>query len=340
MLYKTIFQGSLRFHSKRSYDKVVDMFRYKIENFFKNDTLIVDEEKHFNEETLSFVVPRMVVQANTKNWRSTVSLLEYLAQFAVSGRVGGWMVQSGNILKHKMIEPVGDKFAVQSYLKGKEYTQEIGQEKEAIKYLTKAINKHAAHAEAYQLRAENYARIEEYDLALKDYTTCLEIDPTNSHAYCGRAIILLDRGQIKEAIEDLKSSSAKSIALQPIYWKATRIRAKAYYELKLLDKAAFDLKLFTNRSFDEENPNHQWKKYTQLLYSKVLMELSEYELALQSIQKIEQIEGEQIEIPEEDYYTCLGVAKKMAGKKGYVADLKTAANLGSVKAKSILEEIS
>ena len=340
MIYKTIFQGSLRFNSKRSFDKVVDMFRYKIENFFKNDTLVNDEEKHFDEEKLAFIVPRMVVQANKKNWRSTVSLLEYLAQFAVSGQVGGWMVQSGTILKHVMVEPEGDKVAVQSYRKGKDLIDNDQKYEEAIEYLNKAIEKHEAHAEAFELRAYAQDMLGKQDIALADYNTCLEIDPSNPYAYYGRACIYLNMGKTKEAIEDLKLSSAKSIALQPVYWQATRMRGNAYYELKLLDKAAFDLKLFTNRNFQESNPNHKWKKVTQLLYSKVLMELSEYELALESIQKIEMIPGKQEEISEEDYYTILGMAKKMAGKKGYVADLKTAADLGSKKAKSILEEIS
>ena len=316
------------------------MFRYKIENFFKNDTLIKDEEKYFDEEKLSFIVPRMVVQANKKNWRSTISLLDYLAQFAVSGKVGAWMVQDGSIINHEMIEPTGDKVAVQSYLKGKELVFQENNFPQAIKYLSKAIKKHSKHAEALECRAYAYAKMSEVEKALDDYNECLLIDPTNSHAYYGRAKIFLQMGQPKKAVEDLKLSSAKSIALQPIYWKATRLRGNTYYELKLLDKAAFDLKLFTNRKFKESNPNHQWKKKTQLLYSKVLMELSEYELALESIQKIENIPGKQIAISDEEYYTTLGLAKKMAGKKGYVADLKTAADLGSMKAKSILEEIS
>ena len=340
MIHKTIFQGCLRFHSKRSYDKVVDMFQYKIENFFKNDTLIKEAEEHFEEERLLFKVPRMVIHANTKNWRSTISLLEYLAQFAVSGKVGAWMVEEGKILKHKLIQPIGDKAAVQLYLKGVATMDDDGKESEAIDYFTQAIERHVSHAEAYECRAIIHSRMGNPELALADFDACLGIDQTNPHAYCGRAKLKLATGKIKEAVEDLKMSSAQAIALQPIYWEATRLRANAYYELKLLDKAAFDLKLFTTRNFGEDNPNFKMKKVSLLQYSKVLMELAEYDLALESIQKIKLIEGDQVEISEEDYYTTLGMAKKMAGKKGYVADLKTAANLGSRKAKSILEEIS
>ena len=339
MFYKSIFQGNFQFHNERSFGKVVDMFQYKLDNFYKNDILIKDEE-YFHEDALSFILPRMVVQASKKNWRNTVDLIKYISQFAVAGSVGAWMIDEGKIIGYDMVEPLGDKVAVQAYQKGKELSAQDGAEHEALESLNKAIDKYDKHAQAYERRGYINVKLGNIKDALYDFSKSIKLDPSNSNAYCGRAKIYIDDKRFKDAVEDLKFASAKSIALQPIYWIATRMRAETYYKLKLLDKAAFDLKLFTNRKFTEENINHKWKKYAQLLYSRVLMELEEYDLALESIQKINAIEGEQLEIPEEDYYMILGHAKKMAGKKGYVADLKTAASLGSSRAKSLLEGIS
>ena len=339
MFYKSIFQGYLRFHNERSYGKVLDMFRYKIETIYKTD-IIIKDETYFHEDELSFIVPRMVIQASKKNWRNTVDLIKYISQFAVSGSVGAWMIESGKILDYAMIEPQGDKVAVQAYLKGKKLSTKEGHEQEALQALNAAIEKYDKHAQAYERRGYINYQLGNIEDALYDFSKSIKLDPSNANAYCGRAKIYIEKKKYKNAVEDLKLGSAKSIALQPIYWTATRMRAETYYKLKQLDKAAFDLKLFTNRAFTPDNVNHKWKKYALFLYSKVLLELEEYDLALEALQKIEAVTGEQINIPEEEYYTLLGIAKKMAGKKGYMADLQTAISLGSSQAQTFLEEIS
>ena len=42
-----------------------------------------------------------------------------MAQFAVAGTMGAWLIDNGKILRHKMIEPQSDKVAVQGVLKGR-----------------------------------------------------------------------------------------------------------------------------------------------------------------------------------------------------------------------------
>lgn len=339
MFYKSIFQGYLQFHNERSYGKVLEMFRYKIETIYKTDILIKDEE-YFHEDQLTFLVPRVVIQLSKKNWRNTVDLIKYLSQFAVSGAVGAWMIESGKILQYAMIEPQGDKMAVQAYLKGKKLSDEEGSEKAALDALTATIDKYDKHAQAYERRGYINYKLGNIKDAIYDFSKCIKLDPSNANAYCGRAKIYIETNKLKDAVEDLKLGSAKSIALQPIYWTATRMRAETYYKLKQLDKAAFDLKLFTNRNFSPDNVNFKWKKFALLLYSKVLVELEEYGLALEALQKIGTLEGDQVNIPEDDYFAILGIAKKLAGKKGYISDLKTAINLGSSRAQTFLEEIS
>ena len=89
MTYKTIFKGRLEFGSQKSYDKVLKMYHHRVENYYKSDILL-NEEEIFDESSNSLNVPRFITQGSVKSWKNTVSLLEYLAQFAVC-----W--QSGNL---------------------------------------------------------------------------------------------------------------------------------------------------------------------------------------------------------------------------------------------------
>ena len=103
MCYKSIFKGRLEFGNSRSYDKVLKMYQHRLENYYKSDVLL-EEEEIFNQETSSLIVPRTVIpQGSEKSWRNTMDILEYVAQFAVSGNLGGWMTEEGKILRHGVV---------------------------------------------------------------------------------------------------------------------------------------------------------------------------------------------------------------------------------------------
>ena len=123
MTYKTIFKGRLEFGSQKSYDKVLKMYHHRVENYYKSDILL-NEEEIFDESSTSLNVPRFITQGSVKSWKNTVSLLEYLAQFAVSGNMGTWVTEEGKILYHGFVEPKSDKMAVQAYLKGCELSKQ------------------------------------------------------------------------------------------------------------------------------------------------------------------------------------------------------------------------
>ena len=50
MFYKAIIQGRLDFGTPRSFETVVKMYNYRVENYHKNDILFKAEDI-FNEET-------------------------------------------------------------------------------------------------------------------------------------------------------------------------------------------------------------------------------------------------------------------------------------------------
>ncbi|MDX1407076.1 MAG: hypothetical protein R3330_03055, partial [Saprospiraceae bacterium] len=137
---KSIIQGRLEFGSEKSFTQALRMYDYRVENFYKNDLLIKDDV--FDEEHQIISIPRLIAQGPEKLWNNTVKLLEYLAQFALSGSISAWLVHEGKILKYAVIEPASEKAVVQNFRKGQKLANEAGKEQEALKALTEAINKH------------------------------------------------------------------------------------------------------------------------------------------------------------------------------------------------------
>ena len=179
MTYKTIFKGRLEFGSAKSYETVLKMYQHRVENYYKSDILL-DEESIFDEESSSLNVPRFITQGSEKSWKNTISMLEYVAQFAIAGNMTAWMTENGKILKHGIVEPRSDRSAVQAYLKGRELLEKKGKEDEAIKSLTKAIEKYDRHAQAYERRGHINFQLKNYDDAIYDFTKSIDFSVDDS----------------------------------------------------------------------------------------------------------------------------------------------------------------
>ena len=59
--YKSIISGRLEFGSERSYEQVVKQFQHRTLNYYRNATLL-DEEEIFDEISRSLSVPRLIVK--------------------------------------------------------------------------------------------------------------------------------------------------------------------------------------------------------------------------------------------------------------------------------------
>lgn len=334
MWIKSIIQGRLEFGNENSYSKVLKMYEYRTENYYKND-VIFNQEEIFFEDGYCLDLKRFVGQVTEKSFKNTMSLFSYCAQFAVSGNIQGWLTDTGTVLAHSNIEPKSDKAVVQYFLKGKNLVKTEGEHEKAIVALTKAIEKYDHHAQAYERRAKVNYIMKKYHDAMRDYNKSLMIDDTNPAAYYGRAKVHIINGNFEEAIKDLDLTTKKSIALQDIYWKARRIKAKCHIELKQFDKAAFDLKLFHNRSFDADNPNFKWKSLVAYQYGRTLLELDEYEQAIKAFDASLENISELDRTPESEKYFYRGIAKKKAGKNGAIKDIKQAKDLGFENADTV-----
>lgn len=335
---KTIIQGKLLFGNKKTFDKVLKMFEYRLENYYKSDVLL-DDETLFDHENFSLVIPRYVGKAIDKSWRNLISALKYCAQFAISGEIDAWQTDEGKILSYYHIEPDSEKAVVLEYNKGRALVEESGKEEEAIQILTNAIEKYDQHAQAYERRGRVNYILKKYHDALRDFNKCLKIDDCNPNAYFGRALVHIKNDEMEDAIKNLDLTLKTSVALQDIYWLARRYKATCHMKLEQYEKAAFDLKLFSNRKFPDDNPNYIWKKWAYFNYGKVLLELEQYQEALAAITKVTDYESEAGNVTEGQKFLYLGLAKHKAGKGGYIKDIKHAASLGAEGAKEKLKEL-
>ena len=320
MTYKTIFKGRLDFGNEKSFEKVLKMFQHRVESYYKSDILL-NEEEIFDEDTTSLIVPRTIAQGSKKSWSNTISVLEYVAQFAVAGEMGAWMTEDGNILNENLVEPSGDRTAVQAYIKGRNLTGVEGKENEAVEALDKAIEKYERHSEAYERRA--YVKVQLKDLkgALKDYTKAIVNNPTNSRAYFGRAEVKRMMGVNDGRVEDLELAIKSTIPLQPIYWQARRKKAEYFLELGDPKGALLDLRLFCNRRFKEDNPNWKYRKYMWFEYAKALAATDSPKEADEAFTKALEIESDKVS--DLDIYRNRAALRTEHGLTGAKKDLKT-----------------
>ncbi len=335
MQRKAIIQGRLEFANEKSFGQMYGMYEHRIENFYKSDVLF--KEDVFDEENLLINIPRLIAIQEEKHWDNTVKLLDYLAQFAIAGSVSAWMVHEGKILRYVVIEPKSDKAIVQKFRKGKKLATEIGKEEEAVAALTKVIEKHDKHAQAYERRGFINYIMGDMAGALYDFNKCISFDDSIPTAYYWRARVHMRNEDWGKAVEDLDMTTKKAIALQPIYWKARRRMAQCYVELKDLESAAKELRLFTRRKYEKDNPNFTYLRECLAQYADLLIKLEKYEEALEAVEKALKYEDQEQYVPTERLLTLRGMARHKLGEGGQ-DDWQKAAKLGSAEANRLLEE--
>lgn len=338
MFYKSIIQGRLDFGTQKSYDKVAKMYQYRIDTYYRKDIVFALEDVFFPDQ-LMLDITRYVGQVSEKSFKNTCELLDYCSQFAVSGTIRAWMVESGSILQYRLIEPESDKAAVQAFIKGRSLLRVEGRQDEAIAQLSKAIEKHDRHAQAYERRAKISLLMKKISDAKRDYSKALKIDPTIPTAYYGRAWCNMYNEEYEDAIADLDQAIKKSVALEAIHWKSRRLKGKCHLKLGEYAKAIFELKLFCRRKFKPNDPNIQWKRQAWHNYGVCLLEIEQYDDALEAFNEASELPDVNDGIEMKELLRNRGVAKQKAGKNGFIKDIKEAAKLGDKLASTLLNEI-
>ena len=341
MVYKIIVAGRLEFGSEKTFKKVLDMYNFRVENFYKFDLLF--REEVFDHENFYLNIPRLVKHSDEKSWSNTIKLLEYLSEFSISGSVMLWKIDDSTSKKkvtHKIIEPVTDKVAVKSFIKGRDLVEQKGKENEAIQALSKAIEKYERHSLAYERRGLVNYKFKNYEDAIYDFSKSIDLNPNNPQAYYGRArvkIILKDR---EAAVKDLDMAVKTSIPLQAIHNKSRLEKAELLTKLGQSEKAEFDLKFLSNRKYDDADPFSKNHKYICFNYGKLLLKLEKPIEAITIFEKVMAMPDGKKKIAQADILLNYGVALQKSGKKGFKKNWKNAAELGSKKAKDLLLEFA
>ena len=336
MTFKTILAGSLEFGSARSFEQVNKMFEHRIENFYKTD-IFIDPEAVFDEDAQMLHISRLVTQSDDKTWRNTISLLEFVAQYAIAGTINAWMVENGNLLRQATIEPKSDKSAIQSFLRGRQLVEEAGRETEAMEALNQAIEKYERHALAYERRGYVNYQLQNFEDAIYDFSKSISLNPNHAEAYLGRGMVHMTLKQYEQAVPDLLQTTRHSIPLQPIYWKARRLKGECHLKLEQYEKAISEYRFFTNRSFEEDDPNFAFRKKAFLDYGRALLGKKRYKEAVKAFSDGLSIETGKEDAILADQLLLRGIAIQKAGENGYIKDWKEAASLGSKRAAELLE---
>lgn len=334
MFFKIIIQGNLQFANENSFQKLVKMIENRNEVYYKN--IIIHKELEFlDHENFMIDIPRHVGNYTDKVWKNTISLFQNCAEFAVSGRIFAWKIESGEILEYELIEPTGDRSAVMHFKKGIKFL-EGGQDEKAMKSLSLSLEKYQKNAIAYERRAVINIMQKNYAEAMRDFHKCLKIDDTIAEAHFGIAKLHIRNSELDEAMPYLEKTIRNSIALQSIQWQARRAKADIHLRKREFEKAAFELKLLSKRRFSESNPNYGWKRADVFNYGLCLFEQENFNEALLAFNQAININTGKDDIPEGKKFYYLGVTKKKCGKNGYISDLKKASALGFESADIIL----
>lgn len=285
MTQKTIISGRLEFGNSRSFEKVRDMFEHRKENYYRSD-IMLNADDIFVEETCVLDIPRFITsQTPEKTWRNTINLLQTLAQFAVAGDLSAWVTDNGELLQHTIIEPKGDKTAIQHFLRGRELINEDGKEQEAREALSNAIDKFERHALAYERRGFVNYKLGNYKDALYDYNKSIDINPDKADPYFGKAVIFKAQQQYDQAVEQFDLVTKKAMPLEPLHWVARRMKGECLLRAGKFEAACVEFRLFTNRNFQKDNPNFSRRRQVHFLYAQALLGLGRKGEALQNLEK-------------------------------------------------------
>lgn len=317
------------------------MYHFRVENFYKNDLLI--KEDVLDAENYYLNVPRIVCHSDKKNWKNTVKLLEYLSQFAVAGAFMMWKIdESGDKKKISQvtIEPHTDKAAVQEFLKGRELTEEKGKENEAMEALNRAIEKYEKHALAYERRGYVNLQLRNFKDADYDFSKSIALNPHNSDPYFGRALVHIQNKNLEEAVADFGEAIKNSIPLQPLYWKARRMKGECLMKMEDFENALKEFKFFLARKFETNNPNYPFRRLAYYNYGICLHETGNHKDALKAFENALATEEGTDQVSNADILVNHGLALQSSGKNGFKKDWKEAAQLGSKHAEELLATIS
>ncbi len=120
-----------------------------------------------------------------------------------------------------------------------------------VEELTSLIGRHPQHAVLYAMRAELFEQQQQYEQAIRDYTTCLTLRPEHAETYTRRAMAHCAAGSQEQGLKDLK----QALRLDPNHVAALAGRGMIYLQLDAWEQALADFEAAIEH--DRRNPSLQ-----------------------------------------------------------------------------------
>lgn len=337
--YRTIFNGRLEFGNKRTYDRVLEMYEHRFENYYKMQIIFLAEDI-FDEEDLCLHLPKLIVQASKKRWKNTINLFRHITEFAIAGSIDAWLLDGKDLLEKHHLEPDGDKTIVKEYIKGRQLANEKKAMDEAMKALDRVIEKFEKHSMAYERRGYVNYQLKNYDDALYDYNKSIQLYERKPDPYYGRALTYLAQKKYEDAIVNFESVTKFAMPIEPLHWYARKQKAQVHFKLKQYDHALKDVAAYVKRNFRADSPHIKHQSAMKYFQGQILMELERFDEAIKVFDELEKNWADIPELEKIELFANRGISKKRAGKRGFKKDLQFAAENGSKKAKKILNPSS
>lgn len=138
-----------------------------------------------------------------------------------------------------IIRSIDSKDAITYYSRGLLYYT-TGQYNHALEDFTTAIQLNPNLSEAFNNRGAVYSALKQYNLAMQDYEKAIQINPDNVEAYVNRGAVYAQKGQYDVAIIDFN----EAIYLSPNYAIAYKNRGLAFQALGKIAEAEADFKKY------------------------------------------------------------------------------------------------
>jgi tetratricopeptide (TPR) repeat protein len=325
---KTVIQGSLQFASEKSFNKALSIYQVRLETYYKNDLAFKGIE-NFNPELYRFEIARTVVDLSDKFWRNTSDAIEYLAQFAISGRVEAFQLDNGLIIKSLITEPKNDKQISLDYHQARVLLDAPVQDLEKIEVLLKGVlQSFPEHTQALHCMGYTYMKTNRLDEAIEMMNRAVK---TGHHCYkihYLRGLIYSKVGEFEKAVADFDQAIRYSLAIQDMHWKSRLEKARCLIELDVLEPAKKELGYYLARPYKPGSENEGRIREAHYLMGQIALSSEHFEDAVKYFDAAkDHATGEQyLSTAACIYYR--GVAKQKSGTISYSQDIERALNMG------------
>ncbi|MEO0731213.1 MAG: tetratricopeptide repeat protein [Bacteroidota bacterium] len=310
--YRIIIAGQLEFGSERVFNQVVEQYVHRMENYYKNDILL-KPEGFFKEEDLTLDVPRTVVTGSERHWLNTLNLLERVVSFSMAGSLNLWRLDAGTILDHHVLEPNSDRTTVQLFNKGRRLVSQEDKEQEALKMMTRVVDRFARHAQAYERRGFINLRLGNVKDALYDYDKSLKINPSMPESHYGRGLAYAGQENWEKAAMDFEAVTKNSIPHQAIYWMAQVALGDAYLKLSRPVDALRIFNMFSKRKQRIASLD-RYDRRVNYTYGKLLAKTSRHNDAIGAFERALESTPDHKAPAENEIRYQLGLSLQAAGK--------------------------